>query len=358
MNGKVLVGMSGGVDSSVAAAMLMEQGYEVSGVTLRLTENEPQDPSARVCCSLSEVESARSVCDRLGLRHYVFNFKEVFEQCVVQKFVDSYLNGLTPNPCIDCNRCIKFKEMLNRARLLDMEFIATGHYARVQKSGEKFSLLKAADPTKDQTYVLYHLTQEQLSHTLFPLGQLTKKQVREMAAARGFENAEKPDSQDICFVPDGDYAAFIERRLGHPYPAGDYVNTAGQVIGRHRGAIRYTIGQRKGLGMGFGKPVYVLKKNTAENRVILGDESGLFQKRVLIGDLNFIELGGLTSDLSCTGKLRYSQREAACRLIPLDEKTVLAEFEKPQRAVTAGQAAVFYSGEVVLGGGTILELGE
>lgn len=353
MNNKVLVGMSGGVDSSVAAALLMDSGYTVSGVTLRLVSEEPQDPTARVCCSLSEVESARSVCDRLGLRHYVFNFTELFEQCVVEKFVQSYLNGQTPNPCIDCNRYIKFKEMLNRATLLEMDHIATGHYARVQKSGGRYLLQKAADGSKDQTYVLYSLTQQQLAHTLFPLGGLTKKQVRQIAAEKGFQNAQKPDSQDICFVPDGDYAAFIERRLGHPYPQGDFVDEAGRVIGRHRGAIRYTIGQRRGLGMGFGKHMYVLQKNTAENRVTLGEENGLFKNRVLVRDFNPIAVERLTAPVQCTGKLRYSQREAACTLHPVDETTVLAEFDEPQRAVTAGQAAVFYSAETVLGGGTI-----
>lgn len=352
--GRVLVGMSGGVDSSVAALLLMEQGFQVSGATLRLYDGEDyENKKTKTCCSLSDVEDARSVCDRMGIRHYVFNFKERFERAVIDKFVNSYQKGLTPNPCIDCNRFIKFSEMLTRAELLDMDYIATGHYAVIRREGDRFLLERPRDRAKDQTYVLYAMTQAQLSKTLMPLGSLTKREVRDFAEEHGFVNAAKPDSQDICFVPDGDYAGFIARKIGG-FPEGDFVDLSGRVIGRHSGMLRYTVGQRRGLGMGFGRPLYVVRKNPVTNEVVLGEESDLYSSRVLVGDVNFIPFDGLTAPLSCTGKLRYRQNEQPCRIIPLDEHTVLAEFESPQRAVTAGQAAVFYDGDTVIGGGTIL----
>lgn len=354
LNNSVLVGMSGGVDSSVAAALLMEQGYSVSGVTLRLYDGEDYEcGDTKTCCSLSDVEDARSVCDRLGLRHYVFNFKDRFKKQVIDKFINEYKCGRTPNPCIDCNRFIKFSEMLARAEQLDISRIATGHYATIKKSGDRFLLCRPKDVSKDQTYVLYSLTQHQLERTLMPLGNLTKNEVREFANEHGFINASKPDSQDICFVPDGDYAGFISRALGEDFASGDFVDLNGKVIGSHGGMIKYTIGQRKGLGMGFGKPVYVVSKNAENNRVVLGDEADLYSKKVLVRDVNFITFDKLTAPLYCKAKLRYRQNEQACHIIPLDEKTIIAEFDQPQRAATAGQAAVFYDGDTVIGGGTI-----
>lgn len=350
----VLVGMSGGVDSSVAAALLMEQGYAVSGVTLRLYDGEEYEAGlTKTCCSLNDVEDARSVCTRLGLRHYVFNFKDRFQAAVIDKFISEYQCGRTPNPCIDCNRFIKFSEMLTRAELLDMDHIATGHYARISRSGARYLLAKPKDLAKDQTYVLYSLTQRQLSKTLMPLGDLTKEQVRELAASHGFVNANKPDSQDICFVPDGDYVGFLARTLQTEFPTGQFVDLAGNVIGTHAGMIRYTIGQRKGLGMGFGKPMYVVSKDAETNRVTLGEETDLYTRQVLVKDLNWIAMDRLEEPLTCKGKLRYRHTEQPCRVIPLSEDTVLAEFDQPQRAVTAGQAAVFYDGDTVIGGGTI-----
>lgn len=356
-NKKVLSGMSGGVDSSVATAILMKNGYEVAGATLRLYDGEDyENKKTKTCCSLTDVEDARSVCIRLGIRHHVFNFKERFEKLVINRFVEQYKQGLTPNPCIDCNRYIKFSEMLDRAELLEFDYIATGHYAIIEQDPAtgRYLLKKPVDKAKDQTYVLYLLTQEQLSKTLMPLGTLTKPEVRELADEYGFSNAHKPDSQDICFVPDGEYAGFIERFTGAISPVGDYLDVSGTVLGKHKGLIRYTIGQRKGLGVSFGKPMFVVDKNAEQNQVILGEEPHLFKSKVLVGDLNFIPFDTLTSPLSVTAKLRYRAAEQPAMLYPLEDGTLIAEFKTPQRAVTPGQAAVFYDGDIVVGGGTIL----
>jgi tRNA-specific 2-thiouridylase len=352
-NNGVLVGMSGGVDSSVTAALLMEQGYDVSGVTLCLYDGEKSSAEESTCGSSRDVLDAKSVCDRLALPHYVFDFKDRFKEAVIDKFCREYALGKTPNPCIDCNRFIKFREMLYRAEELDIPRIATGHYASVSKQGDRYIISRPKDISKDQTYVLYSLTQYQLERTLMPLGDLTKDEVRAFANDLGFVNANKPDSQDICFVPDGDYANFISKYTDTPLETGNFIDTNGNIIGSHGGMIRYTIGQRKGLGMGFGRPVYVVSKDPIKNSVVLGDEANLFSKKVIVKDVNFIAIDKLTSPLNCMGKLRYRQREEACKITPLDETTILAEFEKPQRAVTSGQAAVFYDGDTVIGGGTI-----
>ena len=355
MGKKVLIGMSGGVDSSVAALMLISSGYDTSGVTLRLYDGEDYENNlTKTCCSLTDVEDARSVCDRLGIRHYVFNFKERFEKEVIDKFIREYRLGHTPNPCIDCNRFIKFYEMQKRAELLDMDYIATGHYARIVKQNGKFLLTRPRDISKDQTYVLYVLTQEQLSRTLMPLGEFTKDEVRQIAQENGFVNANKSDSQDICFVPDGKYAQFIERRDNSPLSPGNFVDLKGNVLCPHSGFERYTIGQRKGLGVGFGKPVYVVGKNSKTSQVLLGDEKELYKTRVRVEDTNFSAFEKLEAPLRCKGKLRYRQREEDCIIHPVDEHTLIAEFNTPQRAVTPGQAAVFYDGDTVLGGGTIV----
>lgn len=357
MKKKVLVGMSGGVDSSVAASLLLEQGYDVSGVTLHLYNNEDAGiAKTRTCCSLADVEDARSVARRLGIEHYVFNFGPEFRRDVIGRFARGYERGETPNPCIDCNRYIKFGKMLERAKLLGFDYIATGHYARVEqdeKSG-RWLLKKAADRSKDQTYVLYSLTQDELAHTLFPLGGLTKAEVRKIAEERGFVNARKPDSEDICFVPDGNYAGFLENVMGLRQEPGDFVDSSGKVLGKHKGLIHYTVGQRKGLGLSFESPRYVLRKDTEKNAVVLGDGSELFSSRFTAGDVNLIAAECLTEPIEAGVKIRYSQSESAATLTPLRGGGVEVRFREPQRAVTPGQASVFYCGDTVFGGGTIL----
>ncbi|MBO5106679.1 MAG: tRNA 2-thiouridine(34) synthase MnmA [Clostridia bacterium] len=343
---KVLVGMSGGVDSSAATLILKQNGYETAGVTLRLWEGEK-------CGSSNDILDAAAVCKKLGIEHYVFDLKKQFEASVINKFISEYKAGNTPNPCIECNKHIKFGEMLNIAVDMGFSKIATGHYATIKKQGDRFVVVKPKDKAKDQSYVLYSLTQHQLSHTVMPLGELTKAEVRFLAEQNSLITAHKSDSQDICFVPDGDYADFISKRLGVTFPEGDYVDVNGNVIGRHKGMIRYTIGQRKGLGMCFGKPMYVLDKSPSENKVILGDEEKLFKTRVLVKDVNYMATERLLSPIDCLGKLRYRHTEQPCRIIPLDENTLLAEFTEPQRAPTAGQAAVFYDGDTVICGGVI-----
>lgn len=355
---KVMVGMSGGVDSSVAAMLLRENGYEVMGVTLKLFSDEDiiqAEKDGKTCCALSDVEDARSVAYRLGFEHLVFNFKDNFREHVMKQFADSYLAGRTPNPCIECNRHVKFDKMLRRAQELGYDYIATGHYAvneYDEKSG-RYLLKRPADRSKDQTYVLYSLTQEQLAHTLFPLGKLEKSQVRGLAEKAGLVNSAKPDSQDICFVPDGKYSEFIRKFTGEEVPCGSFVDMKGRILGEHKGIINYTIGQRKRLGISLGKPAYVIKKDIAENTVTLGDENDLYTKSLIAEDVNLISVAELTSPMKITAKTRYSQTEQPAVLSYLGNGDYLVEFDKPQRAVTSGQAVVFYDGDVVVGGGTI-----
>ncbi|MCD8341528.1 MAG: tRNA 2-thiouridine(34) synthase MnmA [Clostridiales bacterium] len=350
----VLVGMSGGVDSSVTAALLLEQGYEVTGCTMHLFGSDALGLGQEsACCGLSDVEDARRVCWRLGIAHYVLNFKEQFRREVMQDFADSYLRGETPNPCIRCNGKLKFGAMLHRAAELGLDYVATGHYARIEKDGDRYLLKKAADRKKDQTYFLYNLTQAHLAHTLMPLGGLTKAGVRQLAERYGFRNAEKRDSQDICFVPDGDYGAFIERFTGQPCPPGDFVDRDGNVLGRHRGHIRYTLGQRKGLEIALGQRAYVTAKDPERNTVTLGGNEELFSSGLKARELNLIACDRLDTPTRCTVKIRHSQQEAPATAVQTGEHTLEVRFDQPQRAVTAGQAVVLYSGEVVLGGATI-----
>ena len=344
---KILVGMSGGVDSSVCALALADKGYTVSGVTLSLLGKNQSDTN--------NVNDAKSVCDRLGIEHYALDLSVDFKHFVINNFIDEYLKGNTPNPCIVCNKHIKFGKMLEAAKEMGFSKIATGHYARIKEQDGRYLLYKAADNSKDQSYVLYCLSQEQLSRVEFPLGEFSKSEVREMALKNGFVNANKKDSQDICFVPDGDYASFIEKTANFVSSTGDYINQKGEKIGEHKGIFHYTIGQRKGLGVAFGHPVFVIDKNAQTNQVILGEQEDLFYKSVLVKDVNFIPFDELKNEMSVLAKLRYSQKEQPAVLKPLENGQVILEFSEPQRAPSSGQAAVFYQGDMVVGGGTIVK---
>ena len=350
----ILVAMSGGVDSSVAAKLLADAGNCCTGCTMKLYTNEDAGiPRGHTCCSLDDVEDARSVAARLGMRYYVFNFSEDFEEKVIGKFVSSYRHGRTPNPCIDCNRFMKFDKLFERARLLGCDHVATGHYARIEKQNGEYILKKALDASKDQSYVLYTMTQEQLAHTLFPLGALPKTQTRAIAEEAGFWNAHKPDSQDICFVPDGDYAAAIERLTGEKSEPGDFVDRQGHVLGRHGGIIRYTVGQHRGLGLGQSEKRYVCALCPEENTVVLGGVDELFSRTALVSEMNWISGEAPQTPIRCRVKTRYRQTEQPAVVTALPDGWARVEFDEPQRAVTPGQAAVLYDGEVVLGGGTI-----
>lgn len=353
---RAAVAMSGGVDSSVAALLLAQAGWACTGVTLRLYAGADAAPDgARTCCSLEDVEDARAVARRLGIRHYTFNFTEAFERDVIERFVQGYLAGETPNPCIDCNKHIKFSALLRRAQLMGCTHVATGHYARIVRGANGRMLLQTGlDAGKDQSYMLYGMTQRELAHTLFPLGALTKAEVRALALENGFGNARKRDSQDICFVPDGDYVGFMERYTGKFYPDGDFIDTTGKVVGRHHGAVRYTNGQRKGLGLALGAPVYVCDKDMEKNTVTVGPESELFTTTLVAGDFNWISIPELTAPMRVKAKARYRQPEQPATVRPLPDGKVEVEFDEPQRAITRGQAVVLYDGDVVVGGGTIL----
>lgn len=346
-----LIAMSGGVDSSVAAYLARESGYNCIGATMKLFSGEEDSR----CCSLDDAEDARSVAHRLGIKHYVFNFSDHFTAEVIDRFVAEYERGGTPNPCIDCNKYLKFGAFFARARELDCDYVVTGHYARIEYSAEsgRFLLKKAADEQKDQSYVLYALTQEQLGHVFLPLGGLTKPQVREIAEREGFVNADKSESQDICFVPDGDYGAFIERYTGRSYAEGDFTDGEGRVLGRHRGIIRYTVGQRRGLGLSAPEPMYVCGIDSAANRVILGKNSELYSKKFAVRDINLISVSELSAPARVKVKVRYRQKEQWATAVQTAADRIEIEFDEPQRAITRGQAAVMYDGDSVVGGGTI-----
>ena len=352
---KVLIGMSGGVDSSVAAWRMLQSGYECVGATMRLYDNPDAEST---CCSLEDVEDARAVARRLGIPHHVFNFTADFDRQVMAKFAACYEGGLTPNPCIDCNKYLKFDRLLRRARELGCGWVASGHYARVRRDEKtgRYLLYKAVDKAKDQTYFLACLDQEQLAHIQFPLGELTKPQVRAIAEEMGFVTARKHDSQDICFVPGGDYVAFLERYTGHRYESGDFLDREGRVVGRHRGAMAYTLGQRKGLGLAMGTPVYVCGKDMGKNTVTVGPGEALFS-RALRGDgWCWYPFETLTAPLAVTARTRHSQFEAPATVYPEENGFARVEFATPQRALTPGQAVVLYQGDQVVGGGTIREV--
>lgn len=353
-NKKVMIGMSGGVDSSVAAFLLQKESLEVIGATMKLYNNEDIDfVSEKTCCSLDDVLDAKSVCAKLGIRHYTLNMTDDFKKEVIECFISAYQNGFTPNPCIDCNRYMKFSKMLHKAQELDIDYVATGHYARIEKQGDRYILKKAVDLSKDQSYVLYSLTQEQLKVTKFPLGNYTKQQVREIAEENGFVNARKHESQDICFVPDGDYSKFIEYYTGKTYPCGDFVDMNGKRLGEHKGIIRYTIGQRRGLGLALPASMYVVEKDVDNNKVILGFNDDLFKKEVNVKNISFTACDGLDKPERLCAKIRYNQKEQPATVTQTDENHFKIVFDEPQRAITKGQAAVLYDGDTVVGGGTI-----
>jgi tRNA-specific 2-thiouridylase len=357
MSKKAMIAMSGGVDSSVAAYLMKAGGYDCTGVTMKLFSNEDIGVEDSACCSLKDTDDARSVAWRLEIPHYVFNFSEDFDRQVVRRFVESYERGDTPNPCIDCNRYVKFERLFSRSRLLEYDFIVTGHYARIEwNEGEgRFALKKALDGTKDQSYFLYALTQEQMAHTLFPLGGLRKTEVRELAREQGFLNAQKRESQDICFVPEGSYADFIERYTGKKDAPGDFVDRFGAALGRHKGQVRYTVGQRKGLGMSFPQPMYVCGKSPADNTVTLGGEESLYSSALLAGEFNWI-VRPPESPIRAAARTRYRQAERRATAERLEDGTVRVNFDEPQRAVATGQAVVLYDGDELVGGGTIIRV--
>lgn len=347
--GQVAVAMSGGVDSAAAALLLLQAGYDVWGVTLRL-----QSCGAAVETAEREIESARQAAAALGIPHRVLDLRERFRSAVMDRFVSEYLAGRTPNPCIDCNREVKFGALLDWALDQGADYLSTGHYARVDRDPEsgRWRLLRGLDRRKDQSYVLYQLTQRQLSHLLLPLGGYDKPSIRAMVEARGLLNARKADSQDICFIPDGDYTAFLERS-GVELVPGDFVDRKGRVLGRHKGLPCYTPGQRKGLGVSAGEPVYVLRKEAADNRIVLGPDSALYTTELTAQRVNWLSVPPPEGPLAVTAKTRYTQKEAAAVAEVLADGRLHVTFEAPQRAVTAGQAVVLYVGEAVAGGGTI-----
>ncbi|NPV90803.1 MAG: tRNA 2-thiouridine(34) synthase MnmA [Firmicutes bacterium] len=349
---KVMVAMSGGVDSSVAAYLLKQQGYEVVGVTLQIW---PGSEAPGGCCGWSAIDDARQVAASLGIPHYVFNYRSIFEEQVVQYFCSEYLAGRTPNPCIACNRAIKFGAMLEQAGSLGMDYLATGHYVRVERreADHRYLLLKGLDRRKDQSYVLYNLTQPQLSRLVFPLGGLTKTEVRSIAAGLDLPVAGKPESQEICFIPDNDYGGFVASRHPDAIRPGPIIDTDGAVIGQHRGIARYTIGQRRGMGVAAGSPRYVVSLDPETNTVVVGDESQVFSDSCTATDINLISIAGLTGEMEVEAKIRYAAPPTEVVISPGEGGTIEVRFKKPVRAITPGQAVVFYQGDVVVGGGTI-----
>lgn len=354
---KVVVGMSGGVDSSVAAYLLKEQGYDVIGVTMQIWQDEEQTIQEENggCCGLSAVDDARRVAADLEIPYYVMNFKKEFKRDVIDYFIEEYRQGRTPNPCIACNRYVKWESLLKRSMDIGADYIATGHYARIIKlDNGRYTLMRSATLAKDQTYALYNLTQEQLSHTLMPVGEYSKDEVREIADKINLQVANKPDSQDICFVPDGDYASFIENSTGEKVQPGNFVDQEGNILGQHKGIIHYTVGQRKGLGLSLGHPVFVLEIRPETNEVVIGDNEDSLSYIVRANRINFMSVEDMEGEKKVFAKIRYNHKGAWCTVKKTGEDEILCTFEEPQRAITPGQAVVLYDGDYVFGGGTIV----
>ncbi|MBQ8057226.1 MAG: tRNA 2-thiouridine(34) synthase MnmA [Ruminococcus sp.] len=352
---KAIIAMSGGVDSSVAAFLMKEQGYDIIGITLKLhSQNDIIEEQS--CCTQQDIVDAKAVCDKLSIEHRVVDLESNFREYVIDRFIASYISGGTPNPCVDCNRFIKFSKLLEIAREEGFDYVVTGHYARVAyvEGTGRYVLKKGLDESKDQSYVLYSLTQDALAHIKLPLGELSKNRVREIAQENGFINASKKDSQDICFVPNGKYADFISQYTGKTFPDGEFVDLQGNVLGTHKGIIRYTIGQRKGLNLALPQSMYVCKKDIVENKVTLCLDHELFSNELIADDVNFISIQELKEPIKVKAKIRYKHNEADATLYPLDNGKVKLVFDEPQRAITSGQAVVMYDGNTVVAGGTII----
>ncbi|KRU45561.1 MULTISPECIES: tRNA 2-thiouridine(34) synthase MnmA [Clostridium] len=354
MKKKVLVGMSGGVDSSVAAYLLKEQGYEVIGVTMQIWQDDEEFIEKEGgCCSLSAVADARRVANKIGIPFYVMNFKDAFKRNVIDYFVDEYMEGRTPNPCIACNKFIKFSSFLDKAMAMGIDYVATGHYAIIEKQKDRYIIRKSEDDKKDQTYALYNLTQFQLERTLMPCGQYKKSEIREIAKNIGLRVYNKKDSEEICFIPDNDHGRYIKNRFPNKVRQGNFVDKQGNVLGKHKGIVYYTIGQRKGLGIAFGKPMYVVDINPFKNEVVLGTIEDLLNTELIAKDINYIPFDTLKEPMEVEAKIRYSQIPSKAIITPIDDSRVRVDFHEKQRAITKGQSVVFYKDDLLIGGGII-----